>query len=224
MRLSLIGLCCLLLALGPALVACDGPGLRTEVRGSGVVVTEQRPVSGFDRISVSGRGIVHVEITGTESLEVEAEDNILEVLTIEVVDGRLELGAKPFTSLEPTREIVYRITAASLTAVSVSGSAEIDVATVDGDDFEVDISGSGSVRPVGATSRLEVDISGSGRFLGDELRSAEARISVSGSGQADVVVTDELDASVSGSGAVRYGGDPPMVSQDVSGSGSITSR
>ncbi len=224
MRRSLGSLCCLLLCSGLVLGACDGPGLRSEIRGSGVVVTEQRPVSGFDRISVSGRGTVHVEITGTESLQVEAEDNILEVLTIEVVDGRLELGAEPFTSLEPTREIVYRITAARLTGVSLSGSAQLDVATVEGPQFEVDISGSGRVQPVGAITRLDVDISGSGRFLGEELQSAIAKVSVSGSGQADVVVSEELDASVSGSGAVRYTGNPPVVRQDVSGSGSITGR
>lgn len=224
MRVPLGSLCCLLLSLALVSVACDGSGLRSEVRGSGDVVTEQRSVSGFDHLSISGRGTVHVEITGTESLEVEAEDNILAVLTIEVVDGRLELGAEPFTSLAPTREIVYRITAARLTGVSISGSAEVDVAIVEGPEFEVEISGSGGVRPVGEVTRLDVDISGSGRFMGEELESATARVSVSGSGQADVVVSEELDAAVSGSGAIRYSGDPSRVREEVSGSGSVTGR
>jgi hypothetical protein len=219
-----IGALCLLLAVGGAAIACRGTGLRTEVRGSGVVVTEQRPVSGFDRISVSGQGTVHVELTGTELLEVEAEDNVLEVLTIEVVDGRLELGAEPFTSIEPTRDIIYRITAAHLTDVAISGSADLDVATVDGPGFVVSISGSGSVRPSGTTGELAVDISGSGRFLGDALESTTAEVSISGSGEADVRVADSLDASVSGSGVIRYAGSPTTVQKKVSGSGSITQR
>jgi hypothetical protein len=224
MRRSTIGALCLLLAVGGLTAACSGGGLRTEVRGSGTVVTEQRDVSGFDEISVAGQGVVHVELTGTESLEVEAEDNILEVLTIEVVDGRLELGAEPFTSIEPTRDIVYRITAASLTDVAISGSAELDVATLDVPRFDVSISGSGSVRPSGTTVALQVDISGSGRYLGAALESTTADVNVSGSGEADIVVIDSLDASVSGSGSIRYAGDPATVREEVSGSGSITRR
>jgi len=224
MRRTGVAAVCLLVAAVGLLAACDETGLRTKVRGSGVVVTESRPVSGFDRISVSGQGTVHVEITGAESLEVEAEDNIMEVLTIEVVDGRLELGAEPFTSLEPTRGIVYRITAARLSDVSMSGSAELDVAPVDLDSFVVSISGSGSVRPAGRAKDLEVGISGSGRFLGEDLETSRAVVEVSGSGAAVVTVTDDLDASVSGSGRISYAGDPPRVRREVSGSGAITPR
>ena len=60
--------------------------------------------------------------------------------------------------------------------------------------------------------------------MGEELESATARVSVSGSGQADVVVSEELDASVSGSGAIRYSGGPSRVREEVSGSGSVTGR
>ncbi|HEX5148420.1 MAG TPA: hypothetical protein VFW02_05015 [Candidatus Limnocylindrales bacterium] len=42
--------------------ACTGGGLRTEVRGSGVLATETRPITGFDRILVSGFGSVHVVV------------------------------------------------------------------------------------------------------------------------------------------------------------------
>lgn len=222
MRRVAVAMLCMMGLVGGSLVGCEEAGLRTEVVGSGVVVTEQRAVSGFDRVSVSGPGTVHIEITGTESLEVEAEDNILEVLTIEVVGGRLELGTEPFTSLEPTREIVYRITAAQLAGVDVSGSAQVDIAPVDTLSFSAAISGSGSIEPTGSVTELEVAVSGSGRFLGEGLESVIADVSISGSGQADVLVTDELNASVSGSGAIRYMGDPLRVEKEISGSGSIT--
>jgi hypothetical protein len=219
-----VGALCLLLVITAVVEGCRGAGLRDEVRGSGNVVTEQRLVSGFDRISVSGQATVHVEITGTESLEVEAEDNVLEVLTIEVKNGRLELGTEPFKSVSPTRDIVYRITVARLTEVDISGSGQLDVATLDDTAFSVSVSGSGSVRPSGTVADLSVDISGSGRFLGEALESATADINISGSGGADVWVTDSLDAAVSGSGSVRYAGSPPVVQKDVSGSGTISER
>jgi len=77
-------------------------------RGSGTMATETRDVSGFDEIDLGGSGRVLIAVTGTESLTIEAEDNILPLLTTEVRNGRLELGAKQ--SISPTREIVYTIT------------------------------------------------------------------------------------------------------------------
>lgn len=203
------------------LAACTGGGPRTEVRGSGVLATETRLVSGFDRILVSGYGRVHVEITGAESLRVEAEDNILDVLTIEVVDGRLELGHRAFTNIVPTRDITYYITAASLDAVAVAGSGIVDIREVDAGAFAVSVSGSGSVAPSGRTGQLTVDVSGSGRYVGADMEAEVASVEVSGSGQAVVGASESLAASVLGSGSIRYLGDPLVASQ-VSGSGSIS--
>ena len=46
-------------------------------------------------------------------------------------------------------------------------------------------------------------------------------VRVAGSGDADVNVTNKLDASVSGSGDVRYTGNPKSISSSKSGSGDI---
>jgi hypothetical protein len=50
-------------------------------RGSGNVITESRVVSGSDEILLSGSGEVVVDVDGTESLTIEAEDNIMPLLT-----------------------------------------------------------------------------------------------------------------------------------------------
>ena len=203
-----------------ALAACSGGGLRTEVRGSEMLVTERPPVAGFSSILVSGHGVVHVAITGTESLEVEAEDNILAVLTIEVVNGQLRLGHLAHTNIIPTRDITYRITAARLDGVAVAGSGTLDVAGVTTGDFAVSVAGSGSVIPTGRAGNLIVDVSGSGAYLGAGLEAGAVAAGVSGSGEAVVGVTRTLAATVSGSGAIRYLGDP-LVAAQVSGSGSV---
>ena len=210
----------LLLITVIALAACGGGGLRTEVRGSGTLTTQTRGVSGFDRILVSGPGVVHVAITGTESLEVQAEDNILGALTIEVVDGRLELGHEAHTNIVPTRDITYTITVAQLDGVSIGGSGELDVAALATSAFSVSISGSGAVTPSGRTGELSVEISGSGRYLGADLAADEAVVAVSGSGEAIVNATHSLTAAVSGSGSIRYLGDP-VLDREISGSGFI---
>jgi hypothetical protein len=224
----------------PVVGACDGTSV-FGVRGSGVVVSESREVSGFDEIVLQGSGIVRVEVTGTDSLTIEAEENLLDYLTSDVDNGRLELGSN--RSISPTEQIVYTITASSLQALDVFGSGEITATGLTGDVLEVevsgsgsievpdleansisaDISGSGDVELSGTAGNLDLSISGSGRFRGDALVTQSADVEVSGSGDAIVNVTDELDASVSGSGNVEYLGDP-SVNASTTGSGDVSRR
>lgn len=189
--------------------------------GSGDMITESRDVSGFDEIVLMTSGDVVVEVTGTESLEIEADDNVMSLLTSEVVNGRLELGSSG--SFSTTRGITYTITASELVGVTISGSGDIDVSRIDADSFEATISGSGNIDPSGNSTNLKVTISGSGRFSGDDLESAIGDVTVSGSGEAVVNVTDDLVVRVSGSGDVRYMGNPTL-DQDISGSGGVSRR
>ncbi len=191
-------------------------------RGSGNVVTESREVNGFNEIVLEGSGRVIVEVTGTESLSIEAEDNIIPLLETEVRNGRLRLGSK--SSISPTTEIIFTITAASLAGVVISGSGNVAVTGVDSIDFIVEIGGSGNVETAGNVSdTLSVSISGSGGYDGEGLVAADGNVNVDGSGNAVVHVTDNLEISLSGSGNIEYIG-APNVNVDKSGSGSVTQR
>jgi hypothetical protein len=202
------------------LVAASGcEGGLFGVGGSGTVVTESRDVSGFSEIDLAGSGKVLVDVDGTESLVIEAEENIMPLLTSEVRGGRLELGAK--SSISPTTDIIYRVSAIALEGVAVAGSGEVTATGVVAGSLDVDISGSGRVEPTGSAGTLIVEISGSGRYLGEALEAPVGTVRVSGSGEAVVNVTDDLDVDISGSGAVRYIGEP-VVSESISGSGDIT--
>jgi hypothetical protein len=84
-----------------AVSACDGNVFG--VRGSGNVITESRDVSGFNEIVVLGSGNVVVEVNGSESLTVEAEDNNMPQLKTHVRDGRLPFSVE--TSISPTVQV-----------------------------------------------------------------------------------------------------------------------
>ena len=198
--------------------SCIMPG----VEGSGNVITESREVSDFNEIVLGGTGRVVVDVTGTESLTIGAEDNIMPLLETRVSNGRLRLDTSG--SISPTVEIVYTITAETLDGLVISGSGVVEAEAVDSTDFRVDISGSGDVVVEGTLSGLlSVSISGSGEFDGESLTAPDGQVDVSGSGNAVVHVTDDLDVSVSGSGEVEYLGEP-NVDSSVSGSGSVTPR
>ena len=202
--------------------ACDGAiGFGGGVRGSGDVITLSREVSGFTEIALSGSGNVIVDVNGTEALTIEADDNIMPLLTTEVRNGVLELDVE--SSISPTRQITYTISAQALEGVSIAGSGYISATGVNTDSFKVKITGSGRVEPTGTATELTVVISGSGDYEGEALVAQLGGVTVSGSGNALVNVTDELDVTVSGSGDVGYIGSPNL-SSSISGSGDVSQR
>src|SRR5262249_23160665 len=77
------------------------------VVGSGRVASEARQVRNFDEVALTGSGTLTVTQTGEESLTIQADDNILPLLTSDVVGRRLTLGTKPNTSFSTPSRIVY---------------------------------------------------------------------------------------------------------------------
>lgn len=193
------------------------------ISGSGNVVTEPRDVSGFDEVVVLGSGDVLVDVTGTESLSISADDNLMPLLTSDVDGTKLELGVEPDTSISPSERIEYRITVVDLNGVSILGSADFVVTGVDTPSFDVLIAGSGDVEISGDAESLAVEIGGSGNFAGEGLSVARGSVTIGGSGSAVVNVIEELDVSIGGSGDVEYIGNP-IVSSSIGGSGSVSQK
>lgn len=229
----------LALALGSLIAGCTyGP---LGVRGSGEMTSESRDVSGFTEVALEGSGTVLIEVSGTESLTIEAEDNLMSRLTSDVRGGRLVLGSRG--AISPTREIVYTVTVVSLEGVAISGSGDIETQEITASEFTANISGSGrmlltdlelevfdatiegsgAIEASGLADDLEVRIPGSGSFRGEDLETASAMVSIDGSGEAVVNVSEALDATVRGSGRIEYLGSP-QVTSTVTGSGSIRQR
>jgi len=191
------------------------------IHGSGKVVTEPRTVSNFSNVSLSGSGQVLIEQGAHESLTVTTDDNLLQHVKAEVHGNTLELGVKdPMTSLDPTNDIIFKLTVTKLDRLEISGSGKADIRGVDEDQMQVRISGSGDVSGQGTAGDFDLRISGSGSYRGPQLKTRHATIGVSGSGSAVVSASDTLDANVSGSGSVEYLGEP-RVTQNISGSGSV---
>jgi hypothetical protein len=223
-----------MLLLATAFAGCGSVG----VRGSGNPAIESREVSGFSEIVLKGAGRLVVDVTGTESLTIEADDNLLPLITSEVVDGRLVLDAT--SSIAPTTDIIHSVTVKTLHGVHLDGSGDIVVSALDASDFDASIGGSGDVElseidvgrldariegsgeiiAAGSAEQLDVSISGSGTFSGERLESFDCSVDISGSGDATVFATSTLAGSISGSGDITYFGDPRLDS-DIAGSGEL---
>jgi Putative auto-transporter adhesin, head GIN domain len=192
-------------------------------QGSGQLATESRQVSGFTEVELTGFGELTIEQTGTESLTISAEDNLLPRLTSEVSGDTLVLGEKPNTTIRTTKPITYSLTVKDLTGLAISGSGNISVPKLTATALSTKISGSGTITVNGTAVDQDLEISGSGRYQAEQLTSKTVKAQISGSGTANVLATDMLDVKISGSGSLTYTGNP-QVTQEISGSGKLIKK
>lgn len=191
--------------------------------GSGNVVTENRQVSGFHGIAVSGAGEVSVERTGNESLTITSDDNILPHLKSVVRNGILLLGPETNVSVTPSQGIVYRLTASTFDEIDVSGAVAVTADGIDTELLETNMSGACTVITEGKADSQDIATSGSSIYNGENLDSRSVNISVSGTSYIVVRVSELLEGQVSGSAVVEYIGNP-TVNVTVSGTAVVRPR
>ncbi len=192
-------------------------------QGSDETASESRDVSGFEEVELRGVGNLSIQQGDSESLTVEAEEDVLPKIRTKVKNNRLIIGPKRNTTIDTTKPIIYELTVKDLSALEVSGPGDVEAEDISTDELAVKINGTGDVEVSGETDSQNVEISGSGDYQAEDLESEQAEVDVVGTGSAIVNVSDELDAKVSGTGSVEYVGDP-TVNQDVSGTGEVSER
>lgn len=200
------------------LLAVGSYGCDFGVPGSGVSATEVRTLENFNRVRFYGSGSAFITIGAPRSFEITGDDNLLPLIETRVQDGALII--EPNQSINPVVELVVRIGIPDLRGVTLAGSADAEITGITGEEFAIDISGSGDAIAAGSTDRFSATINGAGNVKATDLQASEASISISGSGDVEVHTTDDLEVTVMGSGSVRYRGDP-KITRTVFGSGSI---
>lgn len=215
----------IVMAAMAAALACDNSsdGPADFIVGSGNVVSESRQVSGYHGISVSGVGEVSVDRTGSESLTITTDDNILEYLVSEVVDGILFLGPENNISVSPTQGIDYSLTANAFDRIELSGSVSVTADGVDTESLEISMSGACTVQSDGEADSQSIAASGSSIYNGERLESRIVTINVSGTTYMLVRVSEILEGQASGSAVIEYIGNP-AVNVTVSGSAVVRPR
>jgi hypothetical protein len=221
-----------------------GPEAGGAVAGSGVVESESRQVADFNAISVEYPAEITIRQGSSESLEIEAEDNLLPQLTAEVRNGTLYLenGEQNWRErVNPSEPVLISITVVELNkvqfptagkmqiegletdslSVSVSGAGDVTLTEVVAGELEFSLSGAGNIAADGESESLRLRISGLGNFNGGDLQSQDVDVQISGAGSATVWVEQTLDASISGAGSIEYYGDPD-VNERISGVGNVS--
>lgn len=193
------------------------------IKGSGHITTENRTVTGFDKLSIAGSTDVIIDENGKEGVTVETDDNLQSYVITEVEKGTLKIHFKKDAYLKPTKIIIH-VSCKELNTISSGGSGDVtSTSKLTGDALQISNGGSGNYKINVAVKALEINSGGSGDFVltgsaeefiysgagsGDvmakDLTCVKGKISTAGSG--DVVLKRGTKAQVSsvGSGDVSY--------------------
>ena len=207
--------------------------------------TQNRNVSGFHAISSSGSFDVVLRQGNTEAVKVDADAEVINDVVTEVQNGVLKIHSSNkhnWGNFWNNRNVTVYVTAKNVDEIGLSGSGDLKIedqlntnnlelhisgsgncqGKINVKKADVSVSGSGDFKIAGNADESDVRISGSGNFEASALITKTTAIHVSGSGNARVFASESLDASVSGSGDVRYSGHPKNVSKVAHGSGDIS--
>ncbi len=214
----------------------DDDGIGCE-RGVGNRVTEDRVLPDFNRVTNTIGANIILRQDQLQEFRVTTHENLLDDITTRVVNGELIIdyrGCYRDSNIDiyiatPEIEAVSNIGSGDIFGdniwqslqleLRITGSGKID-AEVNASLFVAEITGSGLMELFGEVNQGKLRISGSGDMRAFNLDSNVQEISISGSGNCEVLAQDLLDVRISGSGNVFYKGRP-QVNTSITGSGGV---
>lgn len=189
--------------------------------GSGKLVSQLRPTASFHAVRLDGIGKVIITQAASENVRVEADDNIIDFITAEVLNGTLRIGIKEASYDRVTVNV--QISMKEIDAAILEGAGEfINENPLRCGRLLLMINGSGSINFSGSTDELTVLVGGMGEVRCSKLVAMKCSVRISGMGNCELNVSRELDALVTGTGQIIYEGEPPVIRKSVTGMGSIS--
>jgi hypothetical protein len=228
----------LLFSVAFALAGCDG---LIGVNGNGNVKSEERSVDSFVELTAGGAFNIYLTQGDTESLRVEADENLLPLIETTVRSGRLVIRSRE--SIGNAKKLDVYITFRELTRIEASGACEINsngqltfgslelngsgASEIDlslhASEIRGEYSGATEVDLEGSADVCKFRLSGASELDAQELVVGQITVDLSGASEAGVNVTQKLKVDASGASSVAYIGDPE-VDQRTSGASSVRKK
>ena len=214
------------------------------IKGDGQIKSETREITTFTSLSSAGSMDVHISYGTSNSVQVQADENLLPYIETTVTDGKLFIKSGKNVNLKSTSKMIVNVSMtrmASLqlsgsgnisgsgsfsnddkTDISVSGSGNVKLSFDTFKDLELAVSSSGNIDLKGnSTNTITAHISGSGNIDCSNIKSNEADAKISGSGNIKVFAKNTIEAQISGSGNIFYKGEAPAINSKIAGSGKV---
>jgi len=200
----------------------DGESAGT-ITGSGKIVSENRNVAPFTEISVENAADVQIIPADETALRIEADDNIIDKVLTRVENGKLIISNEKGSYEHATVKVYASIK--TLNKLECSGTANFSTAQpIKTDNLFCLIYGTATIRLEGTVNTATIEIDGTAAIRNYSLEAKNVKVAVNGTGKAEVYASEQLEASINGTGSITYAGNPGEVKQNVSGTGVITKK
>lgn len=199
-------------------------GCISAIEGSGIVVDEERDVAPFVGIIVSGDLDVDVQVGKAQRVVLSLDDNLLDLVKTETVDGVLEVRQNEDIAFFGTTEERLTIEVPRLTSYIASGDIKARISGIDTSRFEASLSGDTELIAEGTVTNVDVVASGETIVDASRLEAEHADISASGDSDLAVFASKTLSASLSGSAKLDVYGDPKDEDVRTSGDTAVAYR
>jgi len=212
----------------------------TGIRGNQNVISESRTIdSKFNEIDIQQGIKLYLTQGNSNSLKVEADENIMELLVTEVKNNQLKIYFKKNVYKAKARNVY--LTTNSISSIDASsGSSVISENTwqstnlqihassgssvkfhVNADEISCSSSSGSNIRLYGKTNNLSVKASSGSSIDADELNSVDTYAKASSGASINVNVSGKLTAKACSGGDVDYEGNPTTIDKDTSSGGSV---
>ena len=195
---------------------------KERLTANGDSISETRNPGVFTKVNMSGSNNVHIAYGATYQVELRGSSNLIPYFKTNIVNGRLYLSYEDANVRQDDVQVF--ITMPILNGVRLSGSAKINITgnfpKMDFLDFDISGSGDMEVNDSFEAQEVSINISGSDSVKAEKVRSNEADVTISGSGDVRIGAEQKLKAVISGSGKIYYTGSA-IVDSRISGSGRI---
>jgi hypothetical protein len=211
-------------------IACTATAQNTTtfIEASSKIIKEKRAVANFDKVKINGPFKV-VLGTSDKFIIVEGSNNIVPLISTEIKNGLLTVSLKDDLTIKPSKYnmIIVKIPSDVLNEISLYGSGSIKSNKKIANKMSIkldgcgDISlnlyspktdasllGSGTILLAGYSKTFNCKVTGSGTIKALQLDSDEVNATVMGSGAVTVLSNESITGRINGSGTIAFSGEP----------------
>ncbi|WP_192822710.1 head GIN domain-containing protein [Rufibacter sp. LB8] len=207
--------------------AFTGFAQNDKIEGNGKISTQTRQVGTFTVLSISGGFEVVLTQGNTESLKLEADENVLPRITSEVENGVLRISSK---NIRNAKRLKAYVTVRDLNSLRLAGGIKlrgtntltggtlkfefaggIDVQmALQVKELVADVAGGTNITLTGQAQTVRLDLAGASTFKAADLKTEVFTLDAAGASHAEVHVTKQLNVDAAGIVSVDYKGSPKI--------------
>ena len=192
------------------------------IRGTGNLITEQRKLGVFNKLSINIVADVSITSGKRYHLSIEGDDNIVKIISSDINNQQLTISSRKSYSAQQPLKINIKVP--FLKEIKQSGTGTMFFDNISKNSLGIIMSGSGIVTGKGQVGALNAHISGSGTLNLQQLAAHKVTIKIAGVGDVNVQALDKLDVAIQGIGNIFYSGNPKIVNKSITGMGRVLPR